>query len=131
MTTQSQAPPLPNAPTIRIDLVGTAVKFLSDPSVAAAPLSRRLAFLEQKGLTAAEIDLALARVNETPTVKAPTQAQQVKPVQFNWRGLVIGGAATAATALLLYQHLDTIKVNTVLFNSLLNSIRIGSRPNYR
>lgn len=111
MSSQQGPPPLPVAPTIRIDLVGTAVKFLSDPSVAAAPLSRRLAFLEQKGLTSAEIDLAVARVNETPTSKA--QTREVKPAQLNWRGLLIGGTATVATALLIYQHFDTIKVNIV------------------
>lgn len=60
-TTCSPPPPLPQAITIRSDLILTAVNFLKDPQVKSAPLSKRLAFLEGKGLTAEEIDLALVR----------------------------------------------------------------------
>ena len=58
-------PPLPaplTKPT-RPDLIETAVKFLQDPQVKSAPLSKRLAFLESKGLTADEINLALLKAS--------------------------------------------------------------------
>lgn len=65
---ESQSPP-PQPPqllSIRPDLVSTAVNFLKDPQVKAAPLSKRLAFLESKGLTAEEIDLVLVKTSSTP-----------------------------------------------------------------
>ena len=105
------------APSIRVDLVSTAVNFLSDPAVAASPLSRRLAFLEQKGLTAGEIELALARAQGQgqPAVaeaaKGKETMMQVQSRPFNWRGLVIGGGAAVATALLIHQNLDMLKVS--------------------
>lgn len=54
-----QTPPI--VQTLRSELIATAVTFLKDPQVQAAPLSKRLAFLESKGLTQQEIDLALSR----------------------------------------------------------------------
>lgn len=60
-------PTAPELPTplkaIRIELVTTAVNFLNDPQVKSAPLSKRLAFLEGKGLTQEEIDLAIIKSN--------------------------------------------------------------------
>lgn len=50
----------------REDLINSAVSFLQDPSVAAAPLEKRRAFLESKNLTAEEIDISLARVGTVP-----------------------------------------------------------------
>ncbi len=61
----------PELPTplkaIRIELVTTAVNFLNDPQVKSAPLSKRLAFLEGKGLTQEEIDLAIIKSNSNET----------------------------------------------------------------
>lgn len=51
----------PSAGT-RSDMVETAVKFLQNPKVKDAALSQKTAFLEKKGLTAAEIQLALDTV---------------------------------------------------------------------
>lgn len=60
------APELPSPlKTLRMDLISTAVNFLNDPQVKSAPLSKRLAFLESKGLTQEEIDLALIKSNST------------------------------------------------------------------
>lgn len=50
----------------REDLINSAVSFLQDPSVAAAPLEKRRAFLESKNLTAEEIELSLARAGSAP-----------------------------------------------------------------
>ncbi len=109
-------PELPSnpPPSVRFELLNTAVNFLSDPAVAASPLSRRLAFLEQKGLTPQEIELALARTQRPrELISEQTQIQAEKP--FNWRGLAIGSGAVLATALLIHQNLDVFKVFPRLF----------------
>ncbi|OCL06022.1 hypothetical protein AOQ84DRAFT_343941 [Glonium stellatum] len=51
---------------VREDLITSAVSFLQDPSVASAPLDKRIAFLQSKNLTQEEIDLSLARASEDP-----------------------------------------------------------------
>jgi peroxin-14 len=43
----------------RADLISQARTFLSDPSVATHPISKKLQYLESKGLTPTEIDAAL------------------------------------------------------------------------
>jgi len=43
----------------RAELVRNAIGFLSDPKIQSAPLTQRLAFLESKGMTAAEIEEAM------------------------------------------------------------------------
>ena len=40
---------------VRMEEVESGVAFLKHPNVQVAPLSQRLAFLEEKGLTAAEV----------------------------------------------------------------------------
>lgn len=55
--------PLNSSPLIP-DLIKTAVNFLKDSQVQSASLSKRLAFLEKKGLTAQEIELALLKAND-------------------------------------------------------------------
>ncbi|KIX03263.1 uncharacterized protein Z518_06815 [Rhinocladiella mackenziei CBS 650.93] len=55
----------------REDLVSSAVTFLQDPSVASAPLDKRIEFLKSKNLTQEEIDLSLARAANDPSQPAP------------------------------------------------------------
>ncbi|KAL9096682.1 MAG: hypothetical protein Q9165_001170 [Trypethelium subeluteriae] len=58
----------------REDIISSAVSFLQDPSVAAAPLEKRIAFLQSKNLTQEEIDLSLVRASEDasqPTAVPP------------------------------------------------------------
>ena len=43
----------------RQDMLDAAIKFLKDPKVSDAPLAKRVAFLESKGLTSHEIQTAL------------------------------------------------------------------------
>ncbi|KAG0635504.1 peroxisomal membrane anchor protein conserved region-domain-containing protein [Tuber brumale] len=50
---------------MREDLINSAV-ILSDPAVAAAPLEKRIAFLQSKNLTKDEVDAALLRAGGTP-----------------------------------------------------------------
>ncbi|EGS19878.1 putative peroxisomal membrane anchor protein [Thermochaetoides thermophila DSM 1495] len=55
---------------IREDLVASAAQFLKDPSVAASPTEKKIAFLQAKNLTQEEINAALARAGVTPPVPA-------------------------------------------------------------
>jgi hypothetical protein len=63
------APPL--AAPLRENLVSNAMTFLSSPSVQSAPLVRKVAYLETKGLTNEEITEALRRVGSPSTLPAP------------------------------------------------------------
>lgn len=47
---------------IRQDMVDTAIKFLTNPKVVSSPISRKTAFLENKGLNAGEIQKAMEAV---------------------------------------------------------------------
>ena len=49
---------------VRQTLVQTAVRFLQDEKVRASSLAKRIAFLESKGLTTAEIEEAMRRAKE-------------------------------------------------------------------
>src|SRR5215470_17660130 len=64
---------------IREDLVSSALTFLSDPDVQNAPLAKRLAFLESKGLTQEEVTEVLNRLNnpQSPLSTTPTSAPPV------------------------------------------------------
>lgn len=67
---------------VREDLVTSAVDFLRDPSVAAAPLQKRVDFLKAKNLTQEEIDVSLARAGEAPSGAA---AQAPLPQNYAYR----------------------------------------------
>ena len=64
---------------VREELVASAVSFLRDPTVAAAAIDKRVAFLLSKNLSQEEIDTALARANDGPqnfnTPHSPQQSQ--------------------------------------------------------
>ncbi|TID24866.1 hypothetical protein E2P81_ATG03975 [Venturia nashicola] len=51
---------------VREELITSAISFLQDPSVAQAPLEKKVAFLQAKNLTQEEIDVSLARVGQPP-----------------------------------------------------------------
>ncbi|KAL4779171.1 peroxisomal membrane anchor protein conserved region-domain-containing protein [Aspergillus varians] len=55
---------------VREELISSAVTFLQDPSVASAPIEKRISFLQSKNLTKEEVDVALARAGEDPSVVA-------------------------------------------------------------
>ena len=59
----NSAPSSSVAPTApRADMIQSAVSFLADPKVQSSPISQRISFLESKGLTQQEIDLAMGQV---------------------------------------------------------------------
>ncbi|KAL5050109.1 hypothetical protein BDW71DRAFT_142913 [Aspergillus fruticulosus] len=59
---------------VREELISSAVTFLQDPSVASAPIEKRISFLQSKNLTKEEIDVALARAGEDPSAAAATSS---------------------------------------------------------
>ncbi|KAF9356305.1 hypothetical protein BGX26_005453 [Mortierella sp. AD094] len=70
--------PAADAP-IRENMVQQAVSFLSSPSVQSAEESKKIQFLEKKGLTSKEIELAKARIAgnaSAPAVNVTPQSQQ-------------------------------------------------------
>ena len=48
---------------------------LQDPSVAGAPIKKRIAFLKSKNLTKEEIDISLARANESDAASASSSVE--------------------------------------------------------
>ncbi|CAE7146871.1 unnamed protein product [Rhizoctonia solani] len=56
----------------RRELVKNAVEFLSDSKIQAAPLTKRISFLESKGLTTAEIEDAIAQSASSSTTSRPS-----------------------------------------------------------
>ncbi|KIX99832.1 uncharacterized protein Z520_04468 [Fonsecaea multimorphosa CBS 102226] len=60
----------------REDLVASAVTFLQDPSVASAPLEKRIEFLKSKNLTQEEISLSLARAGGDAAAASSTASPQ-------------------------------------------------------
>ncbi|CCG82272.1 putative Peroxisomal membrane anchor protein [Taphrina deformans PYCC 5710] len=56
------------------ELINSAVTFLLDPKVADAPLAKRIAFLESKGLSSDQVQTALQRAQEAPP--APSSSSQ-------------------------------------------------------
>lgn len=61
-------------------MVETAVRFLKNPKVVDSPLSRKVTFLENKGLTAAEVAAALARADGGLSYPAAVSASTPPPV---------------------------------------------------
>ncbi|BFZ23212.1 hypothetical protein BsWGS_26250 [Bradybaena similaris] len=59
----------------RENLISTAIKFLQNPKVMSSPLYQKKAFLEKKGLTQQEINIAIQRsgVKETASEASPGQ----------------------------------------------------------
>ncbi|KAJ8660572.1 hypothetical protein O0I10_003619 [Lichtheimia ornata] len=68
---------------MREDLIQSAVSFLTDPKVQSAALTKKVSFLESKGMTSEEIEEAMSRANgkapaatTTATAAAPVATQQ-------------------------------------------------------
>ncbi|ESK87876.1 peroxisomal membrane anchor protein [Moniliophthora roreri MCA 2997] len=85
----------------REELIRNAVSFLLDPKTQASPLTQRIQFLEAKGLTPPEIDLAVRQASVNQTV--PTNTYQASysshsyphPSQrWDWRDYFIGAVVS-------------------------------------
>jgi len=108
---------------MREDLIVSAVTFLQDPSVAASPIEKRIAFLQSKNLTQQEIDESLRRASDgvsstavtrpsspsyntspsySPNYYAPMQ-QQAPPVPArDWRDWFVMATVTGGVGYGLY-----------------------------
>lgn len=92
---------------IREDLVVSAVNLLQQPQVAAAPLEKRIAFLQSKNLTSEEINAALQRVGEPPVApSAGPVAPYVTPPLPPQPGFAGGGGYYPAGQLAQRAHND-------------------------
>ncbi|KAF2748205.1 hypothetical protein M011DRAFT_467248 [Sporormia fimetaria CBS 119925] len=70
---------------VREDLITSAISFLQDPSVASAPVEKRIAFLQSKNLTQEEIDLALARAADDGSHPPSPAPQTSTPANYAYR----------------------------------------------
>jgi len=111
---------------LRENLVSSATSFLKDPKVQKAPLAKRVAFLESKGLTQEEIKEALSRADgnapqSSAVITAPAgagapplppnsymQIVQPPPKYLGWKDYFIGTAIIGGVSYALYKAL---KVN--------------------
>ncbi|KAK4053582.1 peroxisomal membrane protein pex14 [Microbotryomycetes sp. JL221] len=108
----------------RQQLITNAVTFLRDPSAQASPLAQRVSFLESKGLTPQEIELALQQAhhgqqtyNGAAMVSRPgsgMMAMQTREFERDWRdwfimavvGSAVGYVATKLAKKYVVPHLQ-------------------------
>lgn len=62
------------------DLISSAVTFLQDPKVADAPLAKRIAFLESKGLSSDQVQVALQRAQQISQAPLAGDQQTASPL---------------------------------------------------
>ncbi|PPQ64426.1 hypothetical protein CVT26_002133 [Gymnopilus dilepis] len=114
---RSSLPPAMSTPD-RQELLNNAIAFLTDPKAQASPLTQRIQFLEAKGLTPPEIDLAL---KQATLRNANTSAPSGYPVPYganpymtpaqrwDWRDYfitgIISGAVTYGAVALFKKYL--------------------------
>ncbi|KAJ2784291.1 peroxisomal membrane protein pex14 [Coemansia interrupta] len=72
MSAEPQTPAAGSSPSLRQDIIESAVRFLSDPNVQSSTLAKKISFLETKGLTNPEIEDALARAKSQNSSLAQT-----------------------------------------------------------
>ncbi|KAJ6503473.1 hypothetical protein C8R47DRAFT_1316667 [Mycena vitilis] len=98
----------------RQDLVRNAVVFLNDPKSQASPLTQRIQFLEAKGLTPAEIDLAIRQAAQGSSyapayTQAPYPLMPPPPYRWDWRDYfitaVVSGTVTYGAVALFKKYL--------------------------
>ncbi|KAL1722114.1 peroxisomal membrane anchor protein conserved region-domain-containing protein [Schizophyllum commune] len=85
----------------RTDLIQNAVSFLADPKTQSSSLTQRIQFLEAKGLTPAEIDIAMRQANSTaagpsyqPSFVPAGFGAYPPPRQWDWRDYFITAVAS-------------------------------------
>ncbi|WFD39123.1 peroxisomal membrane protein pex14 [Malassezia japonica] len=64
----------------RTEMIQSAVSFLADPKVQSSPISQRVSFLESKGLTPQEVDLALAQASRPQSLGSAPQYASPYPM---------------------------------------------------
>ncbi|CAK5280554.1 unnamed protein product [Mycena citricolor] len=101
------------SPQDRQELIRNAVVFLND-STAWSPLAQRIQFLEAKGLTAQEIDIAIRQATNGPSYPATYNGPfsymgQPPPYRWDWRdyfiAAVVSGTVTYGAVSLFKKYL--------------------------
>ncbi|KAL0072040.1 peroxisomal membrane protein pex14 [Marasmius tenuissimus] len=88
----------------REELMRNAVSFLVDPKTQASPLTQRIQFLEAKGLTQPEIEIAMRQASTNQSIPASYQANYPGfgypyPAQrWDWRDYFIGAVVSGTVA---------------------------------
>lgn len=116
---------------MREDMIQAAIKFLRDDKVKSAPLAKKIAFLESKGLSSTEIETAIQRATlsgdassavSAPPVPSPVPVSpgipanqamiQPPPLPYPiWKDVVLGLAGASAVVATVWQ---LIKVCSIL-----------------
>ncbi|KAF8216144.1 hypothetical protein K438DRAFT_1926517 [Mycena galopus ATCC 62051] len=98
----------------RQELIRNAVVFLNDPTSQASPLTQRIQFLEAKGLTPAEIDLAIRQASQNSSytpgyAQTPYPLIPPPPYRWDWRDYfitaVVSGTVTYGAVALFKKYL--------------------------
>ena len=118
MTTSETTPPKKTTESSgdRAVLLQSAISFLNDPKVQSAPLTRKIAFLESKGLNSTEIQEAIAAASSPSTQPlqntyaypqqphyTPYYGQQQRPLTSDWKVWVILFLASGQLGYTLYK----------------------------
>lgn len=81
----------------REELLRQAAAFLVDPKVASTPMAKRIAFLESKGLTAAEIEQAIKQSSSpAPPIPPATYSAVTYEANYPWRDAMLAFSVMAA-----------------------------------
>ncbi|KAI9499010.1 peroxisomal membrane anchor protein conserved region-domain-containing protein, partial [Zychaea mexicana] len=81
---------------MREDLIQSAVSFLTDPKVQSAELTKKVSFLESKGMTSEEIEEAMSRANgKAPSTTTTTTVASTVPQAGAVRQYAPAGAVAA------------------------------------
>lgn len=120
------------------ELISSAISFLKDPNVQSSPLTKKIEFLESKGLNQAEIEEAMKRANEGQSQSQshgqsqPSQSSQSSqsnqlsnaPLDYynvppqvpdrSWKDYFIMATATAGVTYGLYQVVSKYLVPSII-----------------
>ena len=117
------------------ELIVSAIAFLKDPNVSGSPLTKKVEFLESKGLNQQEIEESLRRVNE-PVSKTTSSNQSVQsthpaptnnyvpPIDYynsppalpdrSWKDYFIMATATVGVTYGLYQVVNKYLIPSII-----------------
>ncbi|EMG48510.1 PEX14 Peroxisomal membrane protein PEX14 [Candida maltosa Xu316] len=118
------------------ELINSAISFLKDPQVADSPLTKKVEFLESKGLNQQEIEEALKRANDndsstnvsTPSTTRTNSTYQSSPQgppidyynvppplpERSWKDYFIMATATAGVTYGLYQVVSRYLIPSII-----------------
>lgn len=85
--------------TIRPDMVNNAVSFLTDPSVKDTPLTKKIQFLESKGMTNSEIQQSLVKSQQNSSISSNTNTTSSTVSNNNYRSYPLQQQNPLSTAI--------------------------------